>query len=59
MSSLDVMKEEIRNMSEIKVSIIERLIQVDGDLYEYSPFLGDNIQRVKGCFLCIDKTDQF
>lgn len=59
MSNLDIMKDEMKDMNEVKVSIVERMLQVEGDLYEYSPFIGENMLRVKDCFLCIDKTNEY
>lgn len=43
----------------MRVNIIERLLQIEGDLLEYNPFINENIPRAKGTFLCIDKTDNF
>lgn len=57
MSSLDLMKSEIKETNKIrdKLNIQERLLWVAGDLYEYSPFLNDNIERAKDVFLCVDE----
>lgn len=59
MSQIDVMKNEIKKMEEVKLQVLQRMIQVQGDLYEYSPFLDDNILRAKEVFLCIDQTGQY
>ncbi|CDW81218.1 UNKNOWN [Stylonychia lemnae] len=59
MSQLDIMKDEIKEMNQIQINIIQRLIQVQGDLLEYSPFIEENFERVKNVFLCIDQTDKF
>lgn len=59
MSQMDVMKDEIKEMEDVRVKIIQRLIQVEGDLYEYSPFLDDDILRAKQVFLSIDQTDDY
>lgn len=59
MSQMDVMKDEIKEMKEIRVNILQRLIQVSGDLLEYSPFIDENIERAKDVFLCIDESDKF
>lgn len=61
MSSLDVMKDEIKPLNEeIKLNIVQRLLQIEGDLMEYSPFIDENIMRAKDVFLCIDQTsDKF
>lgn len=45
MSQMDVMKGEIKEMSDIRMNVIQRIIQIQGDLLEYSPFLDDNIPR--------------
>lgn len=56
MSSLDIMKDEIKPVNEdVKVSIIERLLQVKGDLLEYQPFIDENVERATDVFLCIDR----
>lgn len=59
MSQLDVMKDEIKPMDEVKMSVLQRLIQIPGDLYEFSPFLDSDILRVKDAFLAIDQTAQY
>jgi serine/threonine-protein kinase RIO1 len=48
------MGSEIKMVDEIKVSIIKRVAQVHGDLYEYNPLEDQNILRVKDVFLCLD-----
>eukprot|EP00347_Sterkiella_histriomuscorum_P022900 403336735 len=56
MSSLDVMKDEIKKLDEeVKLQITQRMIQIEGDLLEYSPFIDENITRAKDIFLCIDQ----
>jgi len=59
MSQLDVMKDEIKQMDEVRVEVLERLIQIPGDLYEYSPFLNEDILRAKDVFLAIDRVGEF
>lgn len=59
MKSLDVMKEEIKNVSEIQVEIKSRLLQILGDLYEYNPLEDANQIRVRDIFLCLDKVGEF
>lgn len=59
MKSIDMMKEEIKKQDEVKVAVIERLLQVKGDLYEYNPLEDANQLRVEDVFLCLDKTGQY
>ena len=53
------MSSEIKPVEEIQVRILNRMVQVEGDLYEYSPLTDSNILRVKNVFLCIDQIGNF
>ena len=53
------MGSEMKPEEEVKVSIIKRVIQVSGDLYEYNPLEDTNILRVDKVFLCVDQTGQY
>jgi hypothetical protein len=58
MNELSVsMSSEIKPVNELQVSIMQRLIQVQGDLFEYNPLEDCDILRAKGCFLCLDQTE--
>lgn len=59
MKSLDMMKDEIKQQSEIKVKVLERLIQIRGDLYEFNPIEQKDQLRVKDIFMCIDKVGEY
>ena len=48
------MGSEIKPVEELKVSILKRIVQVHGDLYEYNPLEDQNMIRVKDVFLCVD-----
>ena len=48
------MGSEIKPVQELKVSILKRVVQVHGDLYEYNPLEDQNMIRVKEVFLCVD-----
>lgn len=48
------MGSEIKPVEELKVSILKRVVQVHGDLYEYNPLEDQNMIRVKDVFLCVD-----
>ena len=48
------MGSEIKPVEELKVSILKRVVQVHGDLYEYNPLEDQNMIRVKEVFLCVD-----
>jgi hypothetical protein len=48
------MGSEIKLVQELKVSILKRVVQVQGDLFEYNPLEDQNITRVKEVFLCLD-----
>ena len=50
------MGSEIKPVQELKVSILKRVVQVHGDLYEYNPLEDQNMIRVKEVFLCVDCT---
>lgn len=59
MKSIDIMKEEIKQQDEFKVQVIQRLLQVKGDLYEYNPLEDANQLRVGDVFLCLDQVAQY
>jgi hypothetical protein len=48
------MGSEIKLVQELNVSILKRVVQVQGDLFEYNPLEDQNILRVKEVFLCLD-----
>jgi hypothetical protein len=48
------MGSEIKPADELKVSILKRVVQVHGDLFEYNPLEDQNMIRVKDVFLCVD-----
>ena len=57
MRSLDIMKDEMRE--QVAIPIQARLIQVQGDLYEYNPLEDKNVERVKDVWLCVDQKDKW
>ena len=65
-SVLEQMKElqvsmggEIQNVELLKVQILERKIQVLGELLEYNPLEDKNIPRVSDVFMCVDQIGKF
>jgi hypothetical protein len=48
------MGSEIKPVGELKVSVLKRVVQVHGDLFEYNPLEDQNMIRVKDVFLCVD-----
>jgi hypothetical protein len=60
MSTLQIsMGSEIKPMTDIKVQVLKRIVQVHGKLEEYNPLEDKNIPRVQDVFLCVDQTGPF
>lgn len=60
MRALEIsMGQEIKPVDQIKIEILRRVVQVQGELYEYSPLEDQYIPRVKNVFLSVDQTGQF
>ena len=49
------MAGEIRQATELTVKIIQRILQVHGNLLEYNPLEDKNMDRAKDVFLCLDQ----
>lgn len=60
MKQLEIsMAGEIKPEAEVRVRVLKRLLQAQGDLLEYNPLSDDYLSRVSNVFLCVDQTGPF
>lgn len=58
MRNLKVGQEDLLKMTDIKLNIMERLVQVAGHFYRYDHQSDNNILIKEGLFMCVDKVNR-